>query len=290
MKTYHIIFNPLAGKKKSLKNLQKVEEIFTARGVSYQTHVTQAIGDSKRITQELTAAGERDIVVMGGDGTLHQVLNGITDIENCRLGIIPSGTGNDFATHANIPLDVEKAVAILLDSEAKPIDILEVSGVRCINVGGLGMDVDVLERCKAGKRKGKWKYVKSLLKSLFAFKGYKVEIISGKRRETHDALLAAACNGSQFGGGVRICPAADSSDGKINAMVVESPGGKWKIIKAFFSLMKGKILEKPITTHFLCEELKILPVTPCTVQLDGELYKGLDFHVKIVKGLHCYRG
>ncbi len=289
MKTFHLISNPVAGKNRAAKNLKKVEEIFTARGIVYQTHLSHAERDATEIAKTLTEAGEQELIVIGGDGTLHEVLNGISNIQDCRLGLIPSGTGNDFAEQVKIPLDVEKAVAIILDGEAKPIDFLEVGGVRCMNVGGLGMDVDVLERCKKGKMKGKLKYLWSLLRSLFAFKPYAVEIVDGERREKHEALIAAVCNGSQFGGGIRICPTADETDGKMDAVIVESPGGVWKIIKAFLKLMKGKVLELPVTTHFLCEELKIIPALPCTVQLDGELYKELVFEAKICQGLRFYK-
>ena len=289
MKTYHIISNPVAGKKKSTKNLQKVEYIFTARGVSFQTHLSQGERDATRIARRLTEAGEREIIALGGDGTLHEVLNGLADPTACRLGLVPSGTGNDFAEHLGLPLDAENAVSLILNGETKETDYLEIGGVRCMNVGGLGMDVDVLERCKKGKTTGKIKYVKSLLQSLFAFKGYRVEMTSGNRTETHDVLLAAACNGAQFGGGIPICPAAKSDDGKMDAMIVDCIGGKWKIIKAFLALMKGKVLDLPITTHFLCERLRLVPASPCTVQLDGELYRDLSFDVTLKKGLQFYR-
>lgn len=289
MKTFHLISNPVAGKNKAAKNLKRVEEILSTRSIDYQTHLSQGERDATNIVKGLTGAGAKELIVIGGDGTLHETLNGIENVETCNVGLIPSGTGNDFAEQIGLPFDVDKAVSLIIDGEAKATDYLDIGGVRCMNVGGLGMDVDVLERCKRGKLKGKLKYLWSLLQSLFAFKGYEVELISGDRVEKHNALLAVACNGSQFGGGIRICPTANVSDGLLDAMVVDNPYGKWKIIKAFLALMKGKILEKPITTHFLCDTLKIIPAKPCTVQLDGELYTNLDFQAKICKGLHFYR-
>ncbi len=289
MKKFHLISNPVAGKNKAAKNLAKAEEILTARGVSFQTHLSQGERDATEIARRLTKEGETDIIVIGGDGTLHEVLNGIEDLSSCRLGLIPSGTGNDFADKAAIPCEVEAAISVILDGEAKATDCLDVGGVRCMNVAGLGIDVDVLERCQKGRLKGKIKYLWSLIRSLFAFKGYELEFVSGERREKHTALIGAACNGSQIGGGIRVCPAADIEDGKLNALIVEDPCSKWKIIKAFLKLMKGKVLELPYATHFLCEELTVTPAKPCTVQLDGELYKELVFKAKICKGLRFYR-
>ncbi len=289
MKTYHIISNPVAGKNKSLKNLCLIESVFKQRGLQYRTHTSAGERDATRIVRELTSAGEKEIIAVGGDGTLHEVLNGIYDPTVCNLGLIPSGTGNDFAEHLGLPMQAEDALSLILDGEATPTDYLEVGGVRCMNVAGIGMDVDVLERCKKGKLKGKIKYLLSLVQSLFAFKGYKVDIECEGVTQTRDVLIAAACNGNQFGGGIQICPVADSTDGKLNAVIVDCIGGKLKIIKAFLQLMKGKILQYPAASHFLCDSLRFLPEKPCTVQLDGELYKDLDFTVTLKKGLRFYR-
>lgn len=284
----HIIFNPVSGKTKSKKNLEKAQKILDERGVEYEVHETALERDAQTIAANLTGRGEKDLAVLGGDGTLHEVLNGLADPTACRLGLLPSGTGNDFAEKLGLPMDIEKSLLKILDGEAKAIDYLEVGGVRCMNVAGIGMDVDVLERCQKGKLKGKIKYFISLVQSLFAFKGIAVDVESEGRSERHEALLAAACNGAQFGGGIRICPTADVADGKINVVLVECIGSKWEIIKAFMALLKGKILEYPATTQFLCERVKFSPQIPCTVQLDGELYKDLDFDVRVKSGLKFY--
>lgn len=285
---YHIIFNPVSGKRKALKNLRVLEEIFQKRGVEYELHKTCAVRDAEDIARYITEQGAEKLVVLGGDGTLHEVLNGITDPSRCSLGLIPSGTGNDFAEKIGVPLKAEKAIAKILDSEARDIDYLEVGGVRCMNVAGIGMDVDVLERCQRGKFKGKLKYLFSLVKSLFAFKGYPVVIYSDGKEEEHDVLISAVCNGSQFGGGIRICPDAVVNDGMMDVVIVDCIGGKLKLIGAFIELMKGKILSYHATTHFRTEQVRVAPKTPCTVQLDGELYRGLDFSVQIRKGLKMY--
>ena len=289
MKKYHIISNPAAGKRSSGKNLKTVEDAFDLGGVSFETHVSQGVGDATKIARKLTEQGETEIVALGGDGTLHEVLNGLADPTACNLGLIPSGTGNDFAEKIGLPTDAKKAASLILTGEAKDTDYLEVGGLRCMNVAGLGIDVDVLERCKRGKLRGKIKYLLSLVQSLFSFKGYRVEIVADKIRETRNVLIAAACNGAQFGGGIRICPAAEVSDGKLNAVIVDCIGGKWKIIKAFMALLKGKILEYAATKHFLCDSLKFIPEKPCTVQLDGELYTDTAFDVKLKRGLKFYR-
>jgi YegS/Rv2252/BmrU family lipid kinase len=285
---YHIIFNPVAGKKRALKNLHVVETALQERGVEYELHQSCAVRDAEDIARRLTEAGETDLIVLGGDGTLHEVLNGLSDPTVCKIGLVPSGTGNDFAERRGISLDPKKAIARILDGEVTPVDYIEVSGTRCMNVAGLGIDVDVLERCQRGKMKGKLKYLLSLIKSLFAFKGYRVKIVSEDREETHDVLICAACNGSQFGGGIKICPPAKEDDGLMDIVVVDFIKGKWKIVKAFFQLMKGRIIQYPLTTYFRCKSVAFLPENECPIQLDGELYTQHGFEAKLRKGLLFY--
>ena len=285
---YHVIFNPVAGKKKSSKNLRVVEQMLTERGIAYELHQSREVHDAENITRQLTEAGETEFIVLGGDGTLNEVLNGLSNPSVCTIGLIPSGTVNDFAERRGISLNPEKAMLRILDGEAQPVDYIDVSGTRCMNVAGLGIDVDVLERCNRGRLKGKMKYLMSLIKSLFAFKGYRVKIVSEGREETHDVLICAACNGSQFGGGIKICPPAKEDDGLMDVIVVDLIGGKWKIVKAFIELMKGRIIEYPLTTYFRCEKVEFLPENKCPIQLDGELFTDHAFEAKICKGLRFY--
>lgn len=287
---FHLIVNPIAGKKKkSLARLLDVERVFKENQIDYAVHQTRTKGDGEEIVKRLTGEGETDMIVVGGDGTLHEVLNGLADPSVCRLGLIPSGTGNDFAYSANIPLNAEEAAKIIVKGETKETDYIEVDGRRSMNVCGLGMDVDVLERCSRGRMKGKLKYVKSLVSSLFAFKGYKVKVENEERSEEHDSLIACVCNGKAFGGGIKICPVAEIDDGKLDVMLVDCIGGKLKLIKAFLTLMKGKIMSYPLVTHFLADKITFVPKAPTTIQLDGELYKNLRFEAKSCKGLKVFR-
>ena len=285
---YHIIFNPVAGKKKAAKNLRAVTAELDLRNIEYEVHESIAVRDAESIVFELSERGEKEFIVLGGDGTLHEVLNGLNDPTGCKIGLIPSGTGNDFAEKLGIPMDAKQAILRVLDGEAKPVDYLQVGSRRCMNVAGLGIDVDVLERCQKGKLKGKIKYLLSLVKSFFAFKGYRVRVECEGRVETHDALICAACNGAQFGGGIKICPPAEADDGKLDVIVVDLIGGKWKIIKAFIKLLRGKVIEYPLTTYIRADRVQFVPEKPCTVQLDGELYENLHFDSKICKGLLFY--
>ena len=287
---FNLIFNPVAGKKLAFKNLEIVTRILDARGIEYKLYKTGGIHDAEYIARKLTRSGDvTDIIVFGGDGTLNEVLNGISFPHLCNLGLIPCGTGNDFAANMQIPLDPKEAILRILENEAKPVDYIEVSGTRCMNVSGLGIDVDVLERCQRGKMRGKMKYLLSLLTSLFTFKGIDVSIEKENgETEERKVLICATCNGAVFGGGIKICPGAETSDEKMDVVIVDDPNGFFGRVNALLNLLQGKILEGPYSTHFKADAVKFIPKVPCPIQLDGEVYQNHDYSAKVCKGLRFY--
>lgn len=284
---YHIIANPKAGDKKVAKLLKRTLKLLDEAGVEYVLHETHYKAHGTEIARELTKEDGVNVIALGGDGTVHDVLNGIRDVTKCNFGIIPLGTGNDFAASAKIPYNVKKAVDVILKGETKPTDYLTIGGKRCMNVGGVGIDVDVLIRCAGGK--GRLKYLKSLLVSVFKFKGYELTVEHNGKVEEKKALIVAACNGGQFGGGLRICPAAKIDDGKMDVMIVDCFKSKWRILGAFILLITGKLMSYSHKEYFRADSVKIRTKEPCTLQLDGELYDDLTFDVQICHGLNMYR-
>lgn len=153
------------------KHIEAVTGVFKNAGKQYRLHYTDHKGHATGIARQLTSSKEEcALVVMGGDGTLHEVLNGISDFEKCSLGLIPSGTGNDFAVAAGIPKDVKKAAEIIALRAPSSIDYIELTnGLKSINAVGMGIDVDVLKHAYA-KGGGKGKYLSSLIYCLRHFK------------------------------------------------------------------------------------------------------------------------
>ena len=162
---YHFIYNPIAGNGKAAQAHRIIESRLTGEHIPHRFHETRGPGDAVRLTRELTGDGrECDVVAMGGDGTLNEVLNGLRDPAEARLGIVPCGSGNDFAAAAGIPADPARALGIIRSGEAKPTDYLECAGVRGINAIGTGIDVDILRRYARMKvLKGSAAYLASLL-------------------------------------------------------------------------------------------------------------------------------
>ncbi len=286
---YHLIANPTAGSRKVVKTLKKVRKVLDEAGVDYIVHETTHKGEGREIAEELTGEDGAEIIVVGGDGTVHEVLNGIRDVTKCRFGIIPSGTGNDFAATAKLPYNAEEATKLILNGEVKDTDYLTVGGKRCMNVGGMGIDVDVLVRCNNGKQTGKLKYVKNLIVSFFKYKGCEVTVECEGETFDKKSLVVVACNGKQFGGGIPICPVATIEDDKMDVIVVECLKSRWDILRAFIMLMRGKIMSYPHKRYYSTDRVKIIPKQPSVVNLDGELYENLEFDAKVCHGLKMYR-
>ena len=134
-------------RKKNLKKLRTVEEAFKRAGLEYTVHRTVEKSDPVNISAAVTEGAGNAVIVMGGDGTLHDVLNGFKNFKDNSLGLIPFGTGNDFAKSAKIPLNVKKAVNIIIKGKPAPVDFIQFSsGLRSLNAAGMGIDVDVLKR------------------------------------------------------------------------------------------------------------------------------------------------
>lgn len=287
----NFIVNPraLLGKGKDL--LKKIEARLKEVGKAFQFILTQAKDEATEIARRLTEAGERKIIAVGGDGTMNEVLAGLANPSECTFGLIPAGTGNDFASSANLP-SCDKALDYIVNGEAKPTDYIQFDdGRRCLNIAGLGLDVDILLRCEKSKISfQKIKYFKALLSSLAHYRGCKIRVEANGEVTEHNAFIAAVCNGKQLGGGIPLCPVAKIDDGKMDLVVVDYPK-RSKILGALIKLMQGKILTVPFAHHILCDRAEVFPETESFAQYDGEIYPISTFGATLVPGgLMMYRG
>jgi len=286
----HFIYNPIAGGGRAEQARGVLEPLLT--DVPHAFHATSKKGEAAEIARRLTdeAEGDSDIIVMGGDGTLHEVLNGLSDPARVRLGLIPCGSGNDFAAAAGIPLDAAAALGIILRGEAQYTDYMECSGVRGINVIGTGIDVDILRRYARMKvLKGSVAYLASLILTVVSYRPKRFSEVVDGVPETHEALIACAANGQSIGGGIPIAPRAVMDDGLLDVVIIDGIR-KYAIPRAFVMLMKRRVLALKQTLSKRQPRLTVRPDAPMAIQIDGEIYEDLPFDVQLIHGvLRFYR-
>lgn len=286
IKVHYIIVSEARLKGNGDKKLKDVENVFRKAGIQYEIIRTRDKGDAKAATERITLqSGDNAIITMGGDGTLHDIINGFKSFENCSLGLIPFGTGNDFAATAGIPKNHKKAAEIIAYSKPRNIDFIELSsGLRSINSVGMGIDVDVLQRTYAANKKGKGKYLRSLISSLIHFKSCNFTVEYDGKEEKHFGLIAALGNGKQFGGGIKLFPEAKLDDGYLDLFMVDYIS-KPKMIGAFLKLMRGKVNKIKNVTIVKTKAARFYNESEnYYIQAEGELYKNVAIDAHIVEG------
>ena len=189
---------------------------FQEAGADHRFFYSSKQGNAIKYAHSLTAAGQTQIVVVGGDGTLNEVLSGIVEPARVSLGIIPAGTGNDFAETARIPFGV-RAADLILQTEPVPTDYIECGARRSLNIAGTGIDVEILRRCERMRGSKKGKYLRSLIATLFRYRGCTLTVTAENGEATGISAVGGTINA---GTTADLTVSVDSS----NAIAVSAQG------------------------------------------------------------------
>mgnify|MGYP000865779575 CR=1 FL=1 len=280
---YHIIIN--SSTKKGRRAVDKLTKELTRRGLEYKFHFTQFPKHAKTLAAEIAQSGAKNIIGVGGDGTFHEIINGIQNLSEVNLGFIPLGSGNDFATCAKLyKHSVKKALDSILTGNIKKIDYIQFeSGIRCLNIAGTGLDVEVLKKTLAMRRlKGKPMYLWGLIRVLKNFDPYKIDVEFDGQKKSYECIMIGVANGTNFGGGMKLSPYSNISDGKLNLVVIKMvKRSKIKFILPKF--LRGGHINMYFTEHYIVDKVKISSQESYKVELDGEIYSDLNFDCHVVR-------
>lgn len=247
------IVNPAAGKSDSSKELiEKIKSLRTEDKVTIK--ITREPGEAVSIVKshlENTKDFTR-IYACGGDGTANEVLSGAMGFENCAIGVVPMGTGNDFVRSfedfsKGDFLDIEK----MMSGEISTVDVMECNGRYSMNIMSVGFDSAIAKNVDKFKRiplvSGSFAYKLSIIYCIFTKRKHRFRVIvDGKKFTDTDmsTLLAVAGKGKYYGGGMKAAPKASLDDGKIDFMHVETVS-VLKVIFLLSTYIKGKHVDNP---------------------------------------------
>ncbi len=272
------IVNPAAGNGYSLKIEQMLQAEMSRLGKPCRFVHTDAPGHATRLAQEAIMDTDcSGVIAVGGDGTSFEVACGLMNT-GVPLGIIPAGTGNDFIKTVGIPKKPMAALACILTRKPRPVDVGGLNDRLFLNVCGTGFDVTVLDYTLAAKKyfRGILPYLIGLVRGIAHYEPVHVRFTADGKAEERDVLICSVANGRFFGGGIPICPDAAADDGFLDLVVVENKP-RWMIPFYLPSLLMGRVLKFPFTTHRRCKNVEIVS-TNMRLNADGEV-----FHIDAAK-------
>lgn len=281
-----LIGNPSAGRGRNAV-LPRVIKALNARGLDNTVSVTKGPGDATRIAREaVTNRGIRFVVAVGGDGTVHEVVNGLIDVdsgqpyaEDAVFGAVAGGSGCDFIRTFGLPRDPEKAIAHFDGDRVFPIDVGRVTLVgrdgeehtrlfaNIAEAGYGGLVTDTANNMP--KALGKTRYLLAVLKAIRSF-----DLVETKVTVDHTAVEepmsnVVVANAQFFGGGMKVAPRALPDDGKLNVQVWR--GSVMDVFKETPKLRVGEHLNSPDVREYQSTTVSIESATPLILEADGEV-------------------
>ncbi|MCK9421019.1 MAG: diacylglycerol kinase family lipid kinase [Bacteroidales bacterium] len=293
-----IIVNPNAGSKKGEKEWPKIYKYIQQRGFDFTCVFTAHRDHATQLTIENIEAGYRNIVVVGGDGTLNEVLNGIflqqkvTPID-ISLGMIPVGTGNDWCRMFDIPFDYKKAVDILKHKRPFVQDVGKISYFKkdkpqtryFMNVAGMGYDALVAKKTNLLKEQGKGTplaYLYFVFASLFQYKFMEGVIEIDDRTVFKGEIFSMNVGICKFnGGGMKQVPNAIPDDGLMDVTLIKKTS-KLKVFRYARKLFDGTLVDLPIVNTYRGKSIRMRSTGKIYLEADGESLGHTPFVYEVI--------
>ncbi|MDF2950867.1 MAG: hypothetical protein K0S18_450 [Anaerocolumna sp.] len=289
---YHFIVNPHSRSKKGIEVWNVVQRELKNQNVPYEVYYTRNVLHATEIAGQICSNGSdvKKIIILGGDGTVNEVINGIPDFDKVLLGYIPSGSSNDLARSLCLPKDpLESLNRILSPRNFKYVDIGVISidntmgnpiQSRKFAVStGTGFDAAICEEILQTNLKstlnkfglGKFSYLIVAIKQLLTapFLQGTVTIDGNVTKKYKDILLITSMIHKFEGGGLKLVPSANPTDGKLSVCIV-SGLSRGKLLFLLPTLLFGKHIYFKGVETFHCKTLEIHTELPAKVHVDGE--------------------
>jgi diacylglycerol kinase (ATP) len=285
------VVNPSAGKGRAQEQLPQVAGLLRDGGLDTAILLSRSFDEALGLTRNAVESGCDVLAVMGGDGMMHLGVNACAGQQRTSLALIPAGTGNDLCRGLGVPsFDPVAAAALIVDGAVRQVDLARVNDDRWFGtVLATGFDAMVNRRANQMPwPKGGLRYALAALAELRVFSPLSYRLtLDGKTTEL-EAMLVAVGNTRSYGGGMKICPNADPTDGVLDVTIVH-PVSRAKLLRLLPEMYSGRFVREPAVE--LTRATEILVDGPGLVGYgDGELIAASPLHVRCEPASLCVYG
>ncbi|MBP3533945.1 MAG: diacylglycerol kinase family lipid kinase [Alistipes sp.] len=294
---WFVIVNPVAGSGRGLIDFPQISRLLRNDDIRHDAVFTEHKHHATELTVTAANQGYRRIIVIGGDGTLNEVVNGLfiqKAVEPCEilLAVIAVGTGNDWVRTFGIPQHYSEAIRAIREERSFLQDVGTVTYTEShytqtrymANVAGLGFDAHVIStfnHLKMKGYKGGWMYLYSILKSYFRYKSSGARIWVDDKVVFNDLMFSLAIGICKYnGGGVQQLPNALADDGLLDLTIIR-PVHWWHIVFRLKKLFNGDIYQIGHVIHAQGRKVRIEAAPSIQLETDGELMGGTPVEVNI---------
>lgn len=268
MKKILFIINRKAGTDREKRLEHAISRHLPADQYEVSTAFLAYLGHGADLAREAVANGVHTVVAVGGDGSINEISQGLIG-SNTAMAILPLGSGNGLARALKIPLNVDKALQLIVNNKQRAIDIGYANEHLFLSNAGVGFDALIAEQFRHNTKRGLTGYAKLVLKSFNSYEPAEYSIdIDGQTFQTKAFLLTVA-NGNQFGYEFKLAPKASVFDGQLDLCIMPPVGILSLLPVSIFSLM-GNIDNTRYIKHYTGKDITIRSHALQYLQVDGD--------------------
>jgi YegS/Rv2252/BmrU family lipid kinase len=265
-----VITNPLAGAGKTLRLLPRIKQWLSASPHEFSFSTTRSPDEMRSDIMKAPAQGINALLLIGGDGTVHQALPAIAET-NIPFGFLPCGRGNDFARNIGLPSKLKKSCSLPSNPSFHQVDLPRINHIPFVAVAYVGFDTEVNKLANDGRGYfgGTLGYIVCVLKTLKNFRPFEIEITIDDHTWRERVMMVTVANAPFYGGGMKIAPDANMNDGVLDICIVKEIS-KLELLQQFPKVFKGTHIFHPRVLMKTGKKIKLVSDENREIFADGE--------------------